>query len=87
MPHHDFDIVGFMQEAVESLYGPHFVTGSAMSILVREVIGYGPLFGRFRHKNIEPLSEYWGGELAKNAAATLSTFKQLCNKLPSQDSH
>jgi len=68
LPQYTFDIVGFMQEAVESPTCPHFVTGSAMSILAREIIGRGSLFGRFDGKEIEPMSGYWGTELALNAA-------------------
>jgi len=68
LPQYNFDIVGFMQEAVESPTCPHFVTGSAMSILAREIIGRGSLFGRFRSKPIEPMSGYWGAELALKAA-------------------
>ncbi|MCP4348363.1 MAG: hypothetical protein GY795_22985, partial [Desulfobacterales bacterium] len=45
-----------------------FVTGSAMSILAKEILGRGSLFGRFRSKPIEPLTEYWGTELARRAA-------------------
>ncbi|MCP4128972.1 MAG: hypothetical protein GY753_18225, partial [Gammaproteobacteria bacterium] len=68
LPQYDFDIAGFMQEAVESPTCPHFVTGSAMSILAKEIIGRGSLFGRFRGKDIEPMSGYWGAELALKAA-------------------
>lgn len=68
MPQYGFDIVGFMQQAVESPTSPHFVTGSAMSILSREIIGRGSLFGRFDGMNIKPMSEYWGAELALRAA-------------------
>jgi hypothetical protein len=68
MPQHNFDIVGLFQQAVESPTCPHFVTGSAMSIISREIIGRGSLFGRFRYKKIEPLTEYWGAELALKAA-------------------
>ena len=39
-----------------------------MSILAREIIGRGSLFGRFRGKEIEPLTAYWGAELALRAA-------------------
>ncbi|MEN8219646.1 MAG: hypothetical protein ABFS56_25500, partial [Pseudomonadota bacterium] len=39
LPQHKFDVVGYMQEAVESPTCPHFVTGSSMSILVREILG------------------------------------------------
>jgi len=68
LPHYGFDIVGFMQEAVESPTCPHFVTGSAMSILAREIIGRGSLFGRFRGRDIEAMSGYWGSALALRAA-------------------
>jgi len=68
LPHYDFSIVGFMQQAVESPTCPHFVTGSAMSILAKEILGRGALFGRFRSMPIEPLTEYWGTELARRAA-------------------
>ena len=57
-----------MQEAVESPTCPHFVTGSAMSILAKEILGRGSLFGRFRSRPIESMTEYWGSELALNAA-------------------
>ncbi len=68
LPHYNFDIVGYMQEAVESRTCPHFVTGSAMSILAREILGRGALFGRFESHPIEPLTGYWGTELARKAA-------------------
>lgn len=65
---HEFNIVGFFQEAVESPTCPHFVTGSAMTILSREILGRGGLFGRFDSNPIEPLTEYWGAQLARRAA-------------------
>jgi len=68
LPQYDFDIAGFMQEAVESPTCPHFVTGSAMSILAREIIGRGSLFGRFRGMDIEAMSGYHGTELALRSA-------------------
>ena len=68
MPQYRFDISGAMQEAVESPTCPHFVTGSAMSILAREIIGRGALFGRFDKETIEPLTDYWGAELALRVA-------------------
>ena len=68
LPQYNFDMVGWMQEAVESPTCPHFVTGSAMSILSREILGRGALFGRFRSKPIEPMTNYWGAELALRAA-------------------
>ncbi|MCP4404087.1 MAG: hypothetical protein GY801_43125, partial [bacterium] len=68
LPDSQFRVVGFMQQAVESNTCPHFVTGSAMSILSREIIGRGALFGRFRGKDISAFSAYWGAQLALNAA-------------------
>jgi len=68
LPQYEFDIVGYMQEAVESPTCPHFVTGSAMSILAREILGRGSLFGRFRSHPIEPMTNYWGAQLAFNAS-------------------
>ena len=68
LPQYQLDIVGFMQHAVESPTCPHFVTGSAMSILGREIIGRGALFGRFDKETIEPLTDYWGAELALKVA-------------------
>jgi len=68
LPQYNFSIVGFMQEAVESPTCPHFVTGSAMSILAREILGRGSLFGRFDSEPIEPMTEYFGAELALKAA-------------------
>ncbi len=69
LPQYNFDITGFMQQAVESPNCPHFVTGSAMSILGREIIGRGSLFGRFRAKEIESMQHYDGKELALKAAS------------------
>ncbi len=68
LPQYNFDIVGLMQEAVESPTCPHFVTGSAMSILAAEILGRGALFGRFRSNPIGSLTEYWGAELALRCA-------------------
>ena len=68
LPQYEFDIVGYMQEAVESPTCPHFVTGSAMSILAKEILGRGSLFGRFDSHPIEPMTNYWGAQLALKAA-------------------
>ncbi len=68
LPEYQFRVVGFMQRAVESNTCPHFVTGSAMSILSREIIGRGALFGRFDGEEIEPFSDYWGTQLVLKAA-------------------
>ncbi|MBW2741596.1 MAG: hypothetical protein JRE64_22760 [Deltaproteobacteria bacterium] len=68
LPQYNFSIVGFMQEAVESPTCPHFVTGSAMSILAKEILGRGSLFGRFDSHPIEPMTNYWGAQLVLKAA-------------------
>ena len=68
LPQYGFDVVGFMQEAVESPTCPHFVTGSAMSILAREILGRGSLFGRFESEPIQEMTPYWGTELARKSA-------------------
>jgi hypothetical protein len=68
LPQYGFDVVGFMQEAVESPTCPHFVTGSAMSILAREILGRGSLFGRFESEPIQEMTSYWGTQLALKSA-------------------
>ncbi|CAN2040427.1 ATP-binding protein [Candidatus Magnetomoraceae bacterium gMMP-15] len=68
LPQYNFRVVGFMQHAVESNTCPHFVTGSAMSILAEEILGRGSLYGRFASHPIESFTEYWGAELALRAA-------------------
>ncbi|KPA11364.1 ATPase domain protein, prokaryote domain protein, partial [Candidatus Magnetomorum sp. HK-1] len=68
LPHIDFSIVGFFQEAVESPTCPHFVTGSAMSILADEILGKGALYGRFDYERIESFTDYYGEELVLKAA-------------------
>jgi hypothetical protein len=68
MPQYDFSVTGYYQEACESPTCPHFVTGSAMTILSMELIGTGALFGRFFFNKIEPLTSYYGAELALKAA-------------------
>jgi len=68
MPQYDFSVTGFYQEACESPTCPHFITGSAMTILARELVGTGALFGRFFYNKIEPLTSYYGATLALKAA-------------------
>ncbi|MCP4107900.1 MAG: hypothetical protein GY749_20540 [Desulfobacteraceae bacterium] len=68
LPHHDFSITGFFQQAVESPRCPHFVTGSAMSILADDMVGRGALYGRFDYEHISPLTDYWGSELVLSSA-------------------
>ncbi|TGO02641.1 hypothetical protein PN36_21505 [Candidatus Thiomargarita nelsonii] len=82
LPQYKFDVVGYMQEAVESLTCPHFITGSTMSILGREILGRGfevkvfaeqkllprKLFGRFESYPIGPLTDYWATELVRRTS-------------------
>ncbi|KPA13336.1 ATPase domain protein, prokaryote domain protein [Candidatus Magnetomorum sp. HK-1] len=62
LPQHDFSIVGYMQDAVESPTCPHFITGSAMTIL-HEILGKGSLHGRFDAESIKPFTDFYGAEL------------------------
>ncbi len=68
LPHLNFRITGLFQESVESPRCPHFVTGSAMSILADELVGKGPLYGRFDYEHIKAFSDYWGKELAQKVS-------------------
>jgi len=68
LPQYDFEITGFMKEAVESPNCPHFVTGSALGILSKEIIGKGALFGRFDSEEIGGMTGYHGADLARKAA-------------------
>ncbi|MCP4345540.1 MAG: hypothetical protein GY795_08440 [Desulfobacterales bacterium] len=68
LPHHNFSITGFFQTAVESPRCPHFVTGSAMSILSDELLGKGALYGRFHYRRISAFTDYYGKELATRTA-------------------
>ena len=63
LPQHNFRVVGHMQDAVESPTCPHFVTGSAMSILFK-ILGTGSLYGRFFDVSIKRFTKFYGGELA-----------------------
>ncbi len=61
-------VAGFYQDAVESPTCPHFVTGSALSVLADDILGKGALYGRFDYERIEPFTDYWGSALALKAA-------------------
>ncbi|KPA17118.1 hypothetical protein MHK_002664, partial [Candidatus Magnetomorum sp. HK-1] len=62
LPQQDFRVVGYMQDAVESPTCPHFVTGSAMTIL-HDILGKGSLYGRFDSDPIKPFTDFYGAEL------------------------
>ncbi len=68
LPLQEFSVTGYFQEAVESPTCPHFVTGSALSVLADELLGKGALYGRFRYKHIGAFTEYYGEELALRTA-------------------
>ncbi|KPA14163.1 ATPase domain protein, prokaryote domain protein [Candidatus Magnetomorum sp. HK-1] len=86
LPQCNFDIVGYFQEAVESPTCPHFVTGSAVTILSDEILGKGALFGRFKSKRIEKFSDYYGSVLVDlcskhfNADISLDMFAIISNR-------
>ncbi|ETR71087.1 MAG: hypothetical protein OMM_02757 [Candidatus Magnetoglobus multicellularis str. Araruama] len=67
LPQHDFRVVGYMQDAVESPTCPHYVTGSAMSILFK-ILGTGSLYGRFKDKPIKQFTDYYGAELVRKSS-------------------
>ncbi|CAN2039272.1 ATPase domain protein, prokaryote domain protein [Candidatus Magnetomoraceae bacterium gMMP-15] len=68
LPQCDFRVVGYMQDAVESPTCPHFVTGSAMTILY-DILAKGSLYGRFFDEPIKQFSDYYGAELVRKSAA------------------
>jgi hypothetical protein len=67
MPQYDFSVTGFYQEACESPTCPHFITGSAMTILAMELVGTGALYGRFEFERIEAMTPYFATQLTHKA--------------------
>ena len=65
---YSFNIIGPLKNAVESPTCPHFVTGSAMTLLI-DILGKGSLYGRFDAHPIHRLTHYYGAELAQKSAA------------------
>jgi hypothetical protein len=61
----DPNVLGRYQEAVESRRCPHLVTGSAVTLLTKDIIGRGSLFGRFRAVYIRGLEGYHVFELCQ----------------------
>ena len=64
---YQFNIIGPLKNAVESPTCPHFVTGSAMTLLV-DILGKGSLYGRFDSHPIYALTDYYGAELVNKSA-------------------
>jgi hypothetical protein len=61
----DPNVLGRYQQAVESRRCPHLVTGSAVTLLTKDIIGRGSLFGRFRAVYIRGLEGYHVFELCQ----------------------
>lgn len=61
----DPNVLGRHQEAVESRRCPHVVSGSAVTLLTKDIIGRGSLFGRFRAMYIRGLEGYYVLELCQ----------------------
>jgi hypothetical protein len=59
----DPNVLGKHQPAVESRWCPHLVSGSAVTLLTKDIIGRGSLFGRFRPRYIRGLEGYYAVEL------------------------
>jgi hypothetical protein len=73
LPQYDFNVSGYFHEAADSITCPHFVTGSAMSILSTEIISRGSLFGRFEYDYIEGMSNYHASELVFKLSKSYQT--------------
>jgi len=61
----DPNVLGKYQHAVEYRRCPHLVTGSAVTLLTKDIIGRGSLFGRFRAEYIRGLEGYHVIELCQ----------------------
>ncbi|MDI6794797.1 MAG: hypothetical protein QME81_18350, partial [bacterium] len=64
----DPDAVGRYQEAVEVPHCPHLITGSALTLILKDILGRGPLYGRFMPEYIRGLDPYFAKELVKKCA-------------------
>ncbi len=62
------DMRGVFKPGVEGLLCPVLVTGSAVTIFTREILGQGPLFLRFKVERFGGLESYYAIELAERAA-------------------
>lgn len=65
----DPDALGKYQVSVESMWCPHIITGSALTLILRDIIGAGPLYGRFFTEYIRGLRPAHGAELARKTAS------------------
>ncbi|MDI6793457.1 MAG: ATP-binding protein, partial [bacterium] len=61
--------LGKHQNAVESRWCPHIITGSAMTLILKDIVERGPLHGRFRIEYIRGMSAMYAADLAKKLAA------------------
>ncbi|HID28367.1 MAG TPA: hypothetical protein EYP22_11285 [Methanosarcinales archaeon] len=66
------DLRGYYQWSVESRRCPYVVSGSAVSLIFREIISKGPLLGRFSPRYVEGLEEKYVIELCDKLGALLN---------------
>ncbi|MFQ6120991.1 MAG: ATP-binding protein, partial [Methanosarcinales archaeon] len=64
----DVDLKGKYQFGVEGTYCPHFVSGSAVSIITNEILTKGALVGRFGEKHLDKLDLDSALELGRKLA-------------------
>ena len=64
----DPNVIGKYQWGVEYRGAPHIVSGSAVTMMVKDILGRGALFQRFTHEYLKPLDEYYAEELAEKLA-------------------
>ncbi|MDI6793272.1 MAG: ATP-binding protein [bacterium] len=64
----DPNAVGMYQNAVEGLTCPHFITGSSMTLIMKDILEKGPLYARFMREYIRGLEKVHAAELAKRIA-------------------
>ncbi len=62
------DILALFKPGVEGLLCPNLITGSAVTLFTRQILGTGPLFLRFKVERFGGLEGYYGIELAERSA-------------------
>ncbi len=66
------DLTNYFQTAVETWWAPVLISGSAVSLLVKEALG-GALSGRFRYHHLQPLAPEHGYDSVFRLAQTTQT--------------
>lgn len=64
----DPNAVGRYQEAVEVMNCPHVITGSALTLILKDILSRGALYGRFEIEYIRGLNPYFARDLVKKWA-------------------